>query len=115
MWLHPGDGRAWCHAGRVPLSPVIRRSEPNLSIQAHIDSTKFPHLVNGLSLEISRQADRIRRRSHSRDWPGAASAMTELEEAVGVLSNLVDASLLAGFRDDEPAEEPGPIPVGQYL
>jgi len=79
------------------------------------------HLVNGLSLEVARQAERIRRRSHGQDWPGAASAMSELEEAVSVLGRLVNVTLRAATTPVPPeaAEEPedeGPEPpTGQYL
>ena len=98
-----------------------RRSERTLSTQTHVDSTHVPHLVNGLSLEIGRQADRIRRRSHTRDWPGAASAMTELEQAVDLLGQLVNASLRASLMnepgDDGQLDGPEPVElsIGQYL
>ena len=100
-------------------SPVPRRTEHALSKPTILDTDEHvPHLINGLSLEVSRQADRIRRRTHTRDWPGAASAMTELEEATRLLSQLVNVSLQNTFPDepetDEPAEQPA-LPVGQYL
>lgn len=109
-----------CHGWLVPVL-LPRRSEHALSIKTQLDSTHVPHLVNGLSLEISRQADRIRRRSHTRDWPGAASAMTELQEAVAVLGQLVNNSLRASFVTDDPEEEEpaapasAPVSTGQYL
>ena len=101
-----------------PLSPDDWRS--SLLTHTVLDTDDVPHLVDGLSLEISRQADRIRRRSHSRDWPGAASAMTEMEEAVGLLSQLVNVSLRSSLS--QPAPEPESVPeepaapeIGQYL
>lgn len=83
-----------------------------------LDNEQVHHLVNGLSLEVGRQADRIRRRSHSRDWPGAASAMAELEETVELLSEFVNVSLranLAGGVNESPDVELESIPVGLYL
>lgn len=90
-----------------------------------LDPDQVHHLVNGLSLEVGRQADRIRRRSHSRDWPGAASAMSELEETVELLSEFVNVSLRASLTPPDPEGDPagespvadaaaGP-PVGMYL
>ena len=81
------------------------------------------HLVNGLSLEVTRQADRIRRRSHGQDWPGAASAMSELEGAVEILGRLVNTTLhqaIAAGRSEQQHEtdEDGPpaeLRTGQYL
>lgn len=63
--------------------------------------------MNGLSLEVTRQADRIRRRSHGQDWPGAASAMSELEDAVEVLGRLVNTTLhqaIAAGRSEQQHE-----------
>jgi hypothetical protein len=81
------------------------------------------HLVNGLSLEVTRQAERIRRRSHGHDWPGAASAMAELEEAVQILGRIVNVTLRSSVRTEMPEpeseaepDEPMPeLPTGQYL
>jgi len=79
------------------------------------------HLVRGLSLEVARQAERIRRRSHGQDWPGAASAMSELEEAVDVLSRFVNLSLqraVAPATPDPAVEDEPAVPAlstGQYL
>lgn len=79
------------------------------------------HLVNGLSLEVTRQAERIRRRSHGQDWPGAASAMSELEEAVQILSRIVKVTLRSSLHtpalepETEPDEEAPELPAGQYL
>lgn len=88
----------------------------------HLDDDQVHNLVNGLSLEVGRQADRIRRRSHGRDWPGAASAMAELEETVELLSEFVTVSLRASMTSEAQPEsgdpvdvEPDPISVGQYL
>ena len=88
----------------------------------HLDDDQVHHLVNGLSLEVRRQAERIRRRSHGRDWPGAASAMAELEETVELLSEFVTVSLRASMTRETQSEsdgpvdvEPDPVPVGQYL
>ncbi len=69
---------------------------------------------------MSRQADRIRRRSHTSDWPGAASAMRELEETVVLLSRLVNGALefsLTPVESDRDVDvESGPVlSVGQYL
>lgn len=78
------------------------------------------HLVNGLSLEVTRQAERIRRRSHGQDWPGAASAMAELEEAVQILGRIVDVTLRSSIRAEMPEPETAThdmpeLPTGQYL
>ena len=78
------------------------------------------HLVNGLSLEVTRQAERIRRRSHGQDWPGAASAMAELEEAVQILGRIVQVTLRSSVQADVPeheieSAEPPELPTGQYL
>lgn len=88
----------------------------------HLDDDQVQHLVNALSLEVGRQADRIRRRSHSRDWPGAASAMTELEETTGLLSEFINVSLRASMtrtpesdEDDVAGVEAESVPVGLYL
>ena len=104
---------------------VPRRSEDALPNPTHVPSSQLPHLVNGLSLEVARQADRIRRRSHGKDWPGAASAMSELEEAVELLATFVNVNLQAAFEAEEaPEDEVGepepaePVPAlstGQYL
>ncbi|WP_436793844.1 hypothetical protein [Actinospongicola halichondriae] len=85
-----------------------------------VDPAHIPALVNGLSLEVARQADRIRRRSHSSDWPGAASAMTEMEETVELMSGLVTAGMRASFAqraepEVEPADDEVAVSVGQYL
>jgi len=76
----------------VPLAPEPQ--EAALNPQTIIDDDDMHHLVSGLSLEVTRQAERIRRRSHGQDWPGAASAMAELE------------------GDEAPAPE---LSTGQYL
>lgn len=84
------------------------------------------HLVSGLSLEVARQAERLRRRSHGQDWPGAASAMGELEEAVEILGRIVNLTLRSTFAQPEPEPEAEPeaaeeepsapeLPTGQYL
>ena len=78
------------------------------------------HLVNGLSLEVTRQAERIRRRSHGQDWPGAASAMAELEEAVQILGWIVNVTLRSSIQAEAPELETEPtetpeLPTGQYL
>jgi outer membrane biosynthesis protein TonB len=87
-----------------------------------IDEDDMHHLVNGLSLEVARQAERLRRRSHGQDWPGAASAMGELEEAVEILGRMVNLTLRSTMARPEPeseaAEEEPPtpeLPTGQYL
>lgn len=75
--------------------------------------------MNGLSLEVTRQAERIRRRSHGHDWPGAASAVSELEEAVQILSRIVNvtlrSSIQAGMPEPEPQADVTELPTGQYL
>lgn len=104
--------RSWFHV----------ESEDALPKSTNVPPSQLPHLVNGLSLEVARQADRIRRRSHSKDWPGAASAMSELEEAVDLLATFVHVNLQAAIEgDDEPEPDPAPaepvpaLSTGQYL
>ena len=98
----------------------LDRTEHQLSRATIIDTDEhLPHVIKGLSLEISRQADRIRRRSITRDWAGAASAMTELKEATQLLGQLVNVSLQNDVidepaGDEEETEERG-LSVGQYL
>ena len=111
--------------GSVVTPPLYRgqlsldRTEHQLSAGTILDTDEhLPHVIKGLSLEISRQADRIRRRSLTRDWAGAASVMTELEEATQLLGRLVNVSLhnnlVHGAEDEEETEAPA-LPVGQYL
>jgi hypothetical protein len=105
------------------VSLATQQPEAALSTHTVLDHDDMHHLVNGLSLEVTRQADRIRRRSHGQDWPGAASAMTELEEAVEILGRLVNTTLgqaiatgrsgLQAEPDDEPPS--AELPTGQYL
>lgn len=105
------------------MSLAVQPQEAALIPQTIIEHDDMHHLVNGLSLEVTRQAERIRRRSHGQDWPGAASAMAELEEAVEILGRMVDLTLRASVARPEPApvEEPADeapvpeLPVGQYL
>lgn len=101
--------------------PSIDEQERTLHPNAVIEHDDMHHLVNGLSLEVARQAERIRRRSHGQDWPGAASAMSELEEAVEVLGRMVNLTLRSSVAAEpageaEDGDEPPPeLPVGQYL
>lgn len=107
---------------RLPCtgSSSTDEQEHALSTQTVLDHDDMHHLVNGLSLEVARQAERIRRRSHGQDWPGAASAMSELEEAVEILGRLVNVTLRSAVatepalesQDEAPAPE---LAVGQYL
>lgn len=120
---HATIGNAAAGSGVVTPPPYLTtfppRSEHALGTPTVLDTdTHVPHLINGLSLEVSRQADRIRRRTHTRDWPGAASAMTELEDTVRLLSQLVNVSLansVAGEPAPEPEDDESALPVGQYL
>jgi hypothetical protein len=103
--------------------PPSDEQEHALSTHAVIDDDDMHHLVSGLSLEVARQADRIRRRSQGQDWPGAASAMSELEEAVEVLGRIVNLTLRSSLAPPpeemgEPEVEAEPTPAlstGQYL
>jgi hypothetical protein len=103
------------------VSLAVQPQEAALSPHTVIEHDDMHHLVNGLSLEVVRQAERIRRRSHGQDWPGAASAMSELEEAVAILSRMVNLTLRTTMAAPEPGaadeeEPPAPqLPVGQYL
>lgn len=106
------------------MSLAAQPQEAALNPHTVLDHDDMHHLVNGLSLEVTRQADRIRRRSHGQDWPGAASAMSELEEAVEILGRLVNTTLhqaiAAGRAEQQQYEtdEDGPpaeLPTGQYL
>ena len=106
------------------MSLAAQPQEAALNPHTVLDHDDMHHLVNGLSLEVTRQADRIRRRSHGQDWPGAASAMAELEEAVEILSRLVTTTLgqsIATARAQAQAQvepdddEPVDLPIGQYL
>ena len=103
------------------MSLITEPQERALIPQTVLEHDEMHHLVNGLSLEVTRQAERIRRRSHGHDWPGAASAMSELEEAVQILSRIVNVTLRSSIQP--PAPEPGSeadeqvpeLPTGQYL
>jgi hypothetical protein len=102
------------------VSLTNRTQETALIPQTVLEHDEMHHLVNGLSLEVTRQAERIRRRSHGQDWPGAASAMAELEEAVQILGRFVKVTLLSSVEADGPDPEPEPeqtpeLPTGQYL
>jgi len=104
----------------VSLAPEPQ--EAALNPQTIIDDDDMHHLVSGLSLEVTRQAERIRRRSHGQDWPGAASAMAELEEAVAILGRMVDLTLRTSLQPapqpSEPEGDEAPAPelsTGQYL
>lgn len=105
------------------MSLAAQPQEAALNPNTVLDHDDMHHLVNGLSLEVTRQADRIRRRSHGQDWPGAASAMSELEEAVEILGRLVNTTLhqaiAAGRSEQQPEtdddEPPAELTTGQYL
>jgi len=102
------------------VSLTTEPQERALIPQTVLEHDEMHHLVNGLSLEVTRQAERIRRRSHGQDWPGAASAMVELEEAVEILGRIVQITLRSSIPmeapepETEPAETPE-LPTGQYL
>jgi len=100
--------------------PPGDEQEHTLSNHAVLDDDDMHHLVRGLSLEVARQAERIRRRSHGQDWPGAASAMGELEEAVEVLGRIVNLTLRRAVSPPAEVEPPAPdeaaaLPTGLYL
>lgn len=100
--------------------PSDDEQERALSQHTVIEHDDMHHLVNGLSLEVARQAERIRRRSHGQDWPVAASAMSELEEAVQVLGRMVHLTLRSSVAvepasEAEEGEPPPDLPVCQYL
>jgi hypothetical protein len=105
------------------VSLITEPQERALIPQTVLEHDEMHHLVNGLSLEVTRQAERIRRRSHGQDWPGAASAMSELEEAVQILSRIVNVTLRSSMQAQSPALEPETesdeeareLPTGQYL
>ncbi len=102
------------------MSLATQPQEAALNTHTVLDHDDMHHLVNGLSLEVARQADRIRRRSHGEDWPGAASAMSELEEAVQILGRFVNVTLQGSMTSQAPEPEPddeppGELPTGQYL
>lgn len=103
------------------MSLTTEPQERALIPQTVLEHDEMHHLVNGLSLEVTRQAERIRRRSHGQDWPGAASAMAELEEAVQILGRMVNVTLLSSVQTEGPEHEAEPdeptpeLPTGQYL
>jgi hypothetical protein len=100
----------------------LHDGEQETALTSHtvLDDDDMHHLVNGLSLEVVRQAERIRRRSHGQDWPAAASAMAELQEAVDVLDRIMNLTLRNALRPPAPEPDEGPAPLpepptGQYL
>ena len=103
------------------MSLTTEPQETALIPQTVLEHEDMHHLVNGLSLEVTRQAERIRRRSHGQDWPGAASAMSELEEAVQILSRIVNVTLRSSIQAQAPEpeveldEQVPELPTGQYL
>lgn len=108
-------------AGGYPCPSRTEPQERALIPQTVLEHDEMHHLVNGLSLEVSRQAERIRRRSHGHDWPSAASAMAELEEAVQILGRIVNVTLRSSIQaevpqpESEPDEQLSELPTGQYL